>query len=111
MFFQAQKAQMNYQMYNILPEEDTTYKDFLLLKERFGQESSVLVLGMQDTNLLHLDKFNTWHQLCEDLKEVPGVDEILALPTIGNLKKAEKRFKEMGMDYWTTRARGTLERL
>jgi hypothetical protein len=30
---------------------------------------------------------------------------------LGNLKKAEKMFKEMGMDYWTTRAQGALERL
>ena len=28
-----------------------------------------------------------------------------------NLKKAEKMFKEMGMDYWTTRAQETLARL
>ena len=30
---------------------------------------------------------------------------------LGNLKKAEKLFKEMGMDYWTTRAQETLERM
>ena len=30
---------------------------------------------------------------------------------LGNLKKAEKMFKEMRMDYWTTRAQETLERL
>ena len=30
---------------------------------------------------------------------------------LGNLKKAEKMFIEMGMDYWTTRAQETLERL
>ena len=95
MFFQAQKVQMTYEMYNILPSNDTTYKEFQLLKDRFGQESSVLVLGMEDDALLHLENFNKWYQLCEELKRVPGVDEVLALPTIGNLKKnkEEKRFE------------------
>jgi len=94
MVFNMRKVKMNYEMYSILPKSDSTYQQFEKFKRQFGQESAVLVLGLNGENLYELETFNAWFNLCHNLKEVNGVDEVLAIPTIGFLEKnkEEKKF-------------------
>ena len=86
---------MNYEMYSVLPPEDSVYQDFEHFKQQFGQESAVLVMASQGHDILQWDKFASWQRACKELKEVDGVDEVLALPTVAylNKNKKEKRFE------------------
>ena len=94
MGFFATKVKMSYEMAQMLPSTDSTYQDFERFKQQFGQEGSVLVIGMQEKALFELDNFNKWHDLSTDLKKVVGIDEILSIPAIVNLEKnsSEKKF-------------------
>ncbi len=93
MAFNARKVKMNYEMYSVLPKSDSTLQQFEKFKKQFGQESMVLVLAMESEELFELENFNGWIQLCEDLRNVEGVDEILAAPTIGYLRRNKEEKK------------------
>ncbi|MEQ9062930.1 MAG: efflux RND transporter permease subunit [Vicingaceae bacterium] len=95
MLFNARKVKMNYEMYVVLPPEDSTFQEFERFKSQFGQESSVLVMGIEGAEILELQNFIQWQKTCSALKEIDGVDEVLALPTVALLKKnsQEKRFE------------------
>ena len=81
---------MSYEMYSVLPPEDSTFQQFEKFKKQFGQESSVLVLGFRGDQIFQLEEFNAWRKLCSNLKTVDGVDEVLAIPTVGNLIKNQE---------------------
>lgn len=95
MGYNATKVKMNYEMYSVLPREDSAFQQFEKFKRQFGQESAVLVLGIEGMGLFELKSFQSWYTLCEKLNEVDGVDEVLAIPTTASLKKntQEKKFE------------------
>ena len=95
MIYNARNVQMSYEMYSVLPPEDSTFQKFEKFKSQFGQESAVLVMGIKGNEVLQLENFNRWKNLLAELKKVDGVDEILGLPTVAYLEKnkEEKRFE------------------
>lgn len=94
MIFEMRNVKMNYEMYSVLPKTDSTYQKFEKFKRQFGQESSVLVIGLEGDELFTLKTFNSWLELCKKLENIDGVDEVLAIPTVANLSKnnSEKKF-------------------
>ncbi len=94
MGFFARNVKMSYEMAQMLPDTDSTYQDFERFKKQFGQEGSVLVIGMQEIELFELENFNKWYSLSNDLKKVEGIDEILSIPAIITLvkDKSKKQF-------------------
>lgn len=93
MGFFASKVKMSYEMAQMLPETDSTFQEFESFKAQFGQEGSILVIGMKDERLFELDNFNKWYDLSNDLREVIGIDEVLSIPAIVNLTKDSKAKK------------------
>ena len=87
MAFFATRVKMNYEMYSVLPPGDSVLGKFEKFKRQFGQESSVLVLGLDSKKIFDLEVFSEWQELCAKLKKVDGVDEVLAVPTIAILEK------------------------
>lgn len=86
---------MNYEMYSVLPRGDSTYQDFERFKRQFGFESAVLVVGMQNEKIFQKEQFNNWIELCDQLSDIDGVDEVLAVPTAVWLRKntEERKFE------------------
>ena len=74
--YHARNVKMSYEMAQVLPSTDSTLQVFEKFKNKFGQEGSLMVIGVQDSNLYELDHFNLWLQLSEDLKKVEGIDEV-----------------------------------
>jgi len=93
--YHAQKVKMSYEMAQVLPKSDSTLKVFDDFKEMFGQEGSIMVIGVKDSNLYQLDNFNAWLALSKTLKEIEGVDKVMSIHSIFKLSKntEEKRFE------------------
>ena len=91
----ASKTHMSYELAQMLPETDSTYIEFEQFKQQFGQEGSIMVLGVDDPKIYDLQNFNYWYDLTFSLKEVVGVHDVLSLPAIINLNKnsEEKKFE------------------
>ncbi|HEX8516602.1 MAG TPA: MMPL family transporter [Bacteroidia bacterium] len=85
--FYAGKAEISYEAPKLLPERDTTALEYREFKKRFGQDGSVMVLGIPDTELYKLEIFNHWFDLGNSLKEVWGVKEVVSIARLQSLER------------------------
>ncbi|MBL4654555.1 MAG: MMPL family transporter, partial [Bacteroidia bacterium] len=94
MAYKAREVKLSYQFLNILPNDDEDFKQYSAFKEKFGEDGSTLFIGLQNDNFFKLENFNSWFQLAEDVKSLDGVDDVLSMSHIYNLKKNSeaKRF-------------------
>ena len=58
MAYQAQFARMSYEMAQILPKSDPTYKEYDKFKKIFGKDGSMVVVGIDNSNIYQLNNFN-----------------------------------------------------
>lgn len=82
MVYQASKIQLSYEFASVLPKTDSAYIEYDKFKKIFGEDGSVMVIGFQDKNLFQLNKFNDWHYLSTDIKNISGIKDVLS---VGNL--------------------------
>jgi uncharacterized protein len=83
----ALRVQMSYEFSSLLPATDTAFTVYEDFKNRFGQDGSVLFIGIQEDSIFHLDKFNGFYDLTYDLRKIDGVEEVISLARIFNLTK------------------------
>ena len=93
--YHARQVKMSYEMAQMLPKDDSTYLAFQNFKEKFGSDGSIMVIGVADSSLFELKNFQEWYTLTKDLKEIEGINNVLSMVGIFNLKKnqAEKKFE------------------
>jgi len=96
MGWQCRNIEISYDYIQITPENDPEliyYKEF---KKTFGEDGNIFAIGMQDKSVYKLDKFVQLQNLCNNLKNVSGVKEVISLPTLKNLVKdtTNKIFKQ-----------------
>jgi len=87
MGWQATKVQMSYEMMRMLPESDTTSVAYEEFKNLFGQDGSVMFVGLQDERIYNLQEFNDWSDLSWEICQIDGVQEVLSIGKIYNLVK------------------------
>ena len=87
MAYKSGQVKLSYQFLNILPEDDAEYSRYLDFKEQFGEDGSTMFIGLKDDKFFKLKNFNKWYQLAEEVKSLEGVDDVLSLTRIYNIKK------------------------
>lgn len=87
MAFQARQVSMSYEMTQMLPSTDSTSIIYENFKRTFGEDGSVMFIGVQDTNLFELEEFNAWYDLTNTIQDIDGVDGTLSLSRLYYLKK------------------------
>lgn len=105
--YNAQFAKMSYQMAQMLPKSDSTFQEYQNFKNQFGQDGSIVVVGIKDNELYKLENFNAWYDLTQNIKGIQveykknkqklianGVTEALSVTNAYNLIKnnTEKKF-------------------
>lgn len=106
---QMKYMRLSYTEANLLPKdhiENVKYDQFL---EVFGEEGTLIVLGVKDSNIFKPETFLQWNQLANKLDSLPEIEYSIS---IGDLKelvknKDEKRFelKELSIDDLDTQAK------
>ncbi len=87
MGWQARQVSMSYELAQMLPASDTASVIYQEFKDTFGEDGSVMFIGVQDSNIFELDEFNAWYKLTEQLQEVEGVEGVLSLSRLYYLNK------------------------
>lgn len=87
MGYHAQKADITYSNPSLLPDNDTTSLDYLKFKKIFGQDGSVMVIGIQDEGLYTLQRFGDWYDLGNEIKKVSGVKAVVSVARLQNIVK------------------------
>ncbi len=85
--YYASKAQISYEAPRLLPNHDSVAIKYRAFKERFGQDGSVMVIGISDSNLFVLKNFNSWFDLGNAVKEVKGVKAVISIPRLQTIIK------------------------
>jgi len=93
MAYEATKVKLSYEMTPILPASDPTSLDYQNFKEMFGQDGSVLFIGVQDSNIYKLDEFNGWYDLTKQIKNIEGVQEVVSVAKLYELIKNDSTKK------------------
>ncbi|MDA9555569.1 MMPL family transporter [Pelobium sp.] len=78
----------------ILPTTDSTYIKYTAFKQKFGEDGSLMVLGIQNNRLFQKDFFNEWFKLHQNIKKISGIKQVLSLANLVELKKdtVDKKF-------------------
>ncbi len=87
MGFQAKKVTMSYEMAQMLPSTDSASIIYQEFKNTFGEDGSVMFIGIEDTNLFHLQEFNAWADLTETIQNIEGVEGVLSISRLYYLDK------------------------
>ena len=89
-FFLSQKwenMRFTYTEANLLPDDhevNMIYNDFL---NTFGEEGNLIVLGVKDTTVLTVEKFNAWNRLSDGFKIYPEVETVISIKDLQKLIK------------------------
>lgn len=87
MAWEGLKVQMSYEFARMLPASDTANIVYDKFKETFGQDGTVMFVGIQDDKLFELDRFKKWHELTETVREMEGVDEVVSVARLYTLER------------------------
>ncbi len=79
MAWQATQSKMSYDLALMLPDSDSTVIKYNRFREIFGQDGSVLYLGVVNPKINELDQFNHWYDLTHRLHKIKGVEETLSI--------------------------------
>ncbi len=89
--YHARKVEMSYEYASMLPKKDQAYKDYQKFVEFFGEEGNLIIVGIQDPDFFQLQKFQKWRELCDNLTEIEGVENLLSVSNTFNLRKNTKK--------------------
>ncbi len=92
--FLATRIELSYDFARVLPANDPFALEYEKFKATFGEDGSVIVLGVKDSNFYQLKKFNDWYQLGQEIKAIDGIEAVVSVAGIYTIQnnETEKKF-------------------
>jgi len=87
MGYLATGLKISYDFNQMLPPSDSTSIRYQHFKEVFGEDGSVMFIGIKSDELFSLKEFNDWWDLTYSIKAMEGVGEVVSLARIYQLVK------------------------
>jgi len=94
MGYNARRAELNYNFAKVVPDSDPDMQAFMQFKELFGEDGSILAIGIKDSSLFTPTNFNRLKYLTDEIEGFGGITQVLSLPDLPRLisNKEEKKF-------------------
>lgn len=93
MAYYASKVQLSYEFGGAIPTDNPRYLEYIQFRQQFGEDGNLLVLAVQDPHFFARDRFDAYRKLTKELKQVPGVENILSVAGAVNLVKNDSTRK------------------
>lgn len=87
MAFEASKVRMTFNGGKVLPVTDPSYIRYTEFKKIFGQDATVMVMGMRSDRIFEKNVFNDWNQIGSRIQKIKGVKAVVSIANIFNLSK------------------------
>ena len=100
MGYMATRVRLQYETTSILPASDSTTKAYKSFIKQFGEDGTVMFLGMIDSNLFRLKDYRDFYDLSDSLKHVRGVEGILSIASLYKLVKNDSLKKFEFVPVW-----------
>jgi predicted RND superfamily exporter protein len=97
MGFMATGLKISYDFQQMLPYSDTTSIEYHHFKKVFGEDGSVMFIGIKSDKLFSLEEFNAWWDLTYSIKAMEGVEEVVSMARIYKLEKDDS-LKKLNFD-------------
>jgi len=97
MAFHASRVELSYDFTRTIPTDNPKFKEYQEFRQRFGDDGNLLVVAVQTDRLFQADVFADYVGLTNQLKKVPGVDNVLGFSSAVNLIRdsAAQRFEAL----------------
>ncbi|MET4081302.1 putative RND superfamily exporter protein [Pedobacter sp. UYP30] len=94
MAWQAKNVKLSYAGAKILPTTDSTFVKYTHFKKQFGEDGSVMVLGIKSPKIFKKDVYNNWVKLSRSIQSLEGIKQVLSSGHIFRLQKdtVDKKF-------------------
>ncbi|MFM6948209.1 MAG: efflux RND transporter permease subunit [Aquirufa sp.] len=93
--FIASKIQLSYELAKILPKTDERFQLYESFKKKYGEDGSIMVIGLDNPQLFSPKEFDAWRNLSEAIKAKEGIKNTISVNNIPDiyLDTLEKKFK------------------
>jgi predicted RND superfamily exporter protein len=91
--YYATKVTIAYDFAKVIPKDDSDYIDYVNFKNRFGEDGSVLVVGVRNNDIFKKEFFNSFYDLCNNIEKTDGVEKIVSITKIYTINKNEEKHK------------------
>ena len=85
--YESTKIQLSYDFAKILPESDPDFQAYAAFKQRFGEDGSVMVIGVADSSFFSKDKFNDWYLLGENIRKLDGIEAVVSCTQVYTVQR------------------------
>ena len=83
--YEASQVKISYDFSRAVPTDNPKFLDFQAFKNKFGEDASNMVVGIDSKDFFTLKVFNAVSKLHKDLKKVQDVKDVLSIPDALNL--------------------------
>src|SRR5690606_10381396 len=87
MGWNARNIKLSYAGSKILPLTDSAFIKYNQFKKQFGEDGSVMVLGIQHESVFNTQTYSKWAQLSQDIQSISGIKGVLAVGKLFELRK------------------------
>src|SRR6201995_5312530 len=87
MAYRASRVKLSYDFNSAIPTDNPKYKAYQEFRKKFGEDGNLLVIGVQTDKFFEQGIFTDYIKLTEDIKKVPGVDDVLGVVNAVDLIK------------------------
>lgn len=87
MGYNAKDVELSFAGSKILPLSDSEYVAYNKFKKKFGEDGTMMVLGLQTENIFQKDLYNSWSNLGDSIRKIDGIVNVLSVAHAFELKK------------------------
>ncbi len=87
MAWKASQVKLSSNGGKVLPLTDSAFIEYNEFKKKFGEDGSIMVLGVQSEGLLKRNQFNDWLSLNNEIQKIKGIKQVLSIGKLLELKK------------------------
>jgi predicted RND superfamily exporter protein len=87
MAYHAKNLKLSYSGAKILPLTDSVFVKYNEFKKTFGEDGSVMVLGIQSPDIYKKENYNKWSALTTEIQQLKGIKGVLSVGKLFELQK------------------------
>lgn len=87
MAYHAKNLKLSYSGAKILPLTDSVFVKYNEFKKTFGEDGSVMVLGIQSPEIYKKENYNKWSALTAEIEQLKGIKGVLSVGKLFELQK------------------------
>ena len=93
MAWKASKVTISYEFARAIPTDNPKYQEYVAFKNQFGEDGSVLVIGVETKTFFNKRHFDLYKAMLDSVKRVRAVESIISVPGAINLEKNDSTEK------------------